>query len=320
MKGNTGSGLVLAWTVLACVICGAGPIESWQDDHDRGWRAFEEGRLAEAVPLLTSAAGQARALGADARTAMAYDHLAWALAAQGRFSEAEPLAKWALQCRMKRLGAGHHEVAQSYNTVAVLADSQKHYGEAEAAFRQALAIEEKSPRGEGPANIAALLDNLATVCHCQGKLTEAAGFYQRALDLREQAGKPEELAPTLHNLAALAEEQGKLDEAERLHRRALEIQEQALGKDHPDRATSLHGLARVQHKRKRYDEANALYGQARTILEEKLGPNHILLAPLLEDQSETLRETGQMDAAKALKDRAEKVRADAAEKPTRQPD
>src|SRR5262249_28197310 len=99
------------------------------------------------------------------------------------------------------------------NTLACLYDSQGRAADAEPYYRRSLAIEEKARGPEHP-NVAALYDNLATVCHAQRKYDEAEQSYKRALATREKAPKerrPElarterrrERAPTLHNLAAL---------------------------------------------------------------------------------------------------------------------
>src|SRR5262249_39076174 len=78
---------------------------TWSTPHDAGWKAFQEGRLADAEKLLKSAAEGARRFGAnDPRMATTLDHLAWVYCAQKKFSDAEPLARWALQSREKLLG------------------------------------------------------------------------------------------------------------------------------------------------------------------------------------------------------------------------
>jgi tetratricopeptide (TPR) repeat protein len=57
-----------------------------------------------------------------------------------------------------------------------------------------------------------------------------------------------DVAASLNNLATLLDKQGKYDEAEPLYRRALAIRKKVLGPDHPDVAASLNNLAALLHK------------------------------------------------------------------------
>src|SRR6516162_6661423 len=83
----------------------------WQADHDAGWAVYKEGRFGDAEKMLRAAEKAARAFGEnDPRLATTLDHLAWVLSAEGRSTEAEPLAKSALAIRQKALGAEHADV------------------------------------------------------------------------------------------------------------------------------------------------------------------------------------------------------------------
>jgi tetratricopeptide (TPR) repeat protein len=104
----------------------------WQGRHDAGWQAYRAGRYADAERQLRAAAKEARSFGTgDPRLALALDHLAWVFSARGRYADAEPLAKWALAAREKRLGPVHREVAESLNTVACLYEMQGKHEQAE---------------------------------------------------------------------------------------------------------------------------------------------------------------------------------------------
>ncbi len=73
---------------------------TWQKAHDAGWKAYQEGRPDEAERLLRAAAKEVKGFKPnDPRVATTLDHLAWAFCAQGKFADAEPLAKWALAAR-----------------------------------------------------------------------------------------------------------------------------------------------------------------------------------------------------------------------------
>uniref|UniRef100_UPI000A752B74 tetratricopeptide repeat protein n=1 Tax=Geitlerinema sp. PCC 9228 TaxID=111611 RepID=UPI000A752B74 len=57
---------------------------------------------------------------------------------QGRYEEAEPLYRQALEMRKRLLGEQHPDVATSLNNLAELYRSQGRYDEAEPLYRQAL--------------------------------------------------------------------------------------------------------------------------------------------------------------------------------------
>jgi hypothetical protein len=113
---------------------------SWQKAHDAGWKAYQESRFDKPGKSLRTAENEARTFGdKDPRLATTLDHLAWVLCAEGRYKDAEPLARWALTWREKLLGAEHPDVMQSLDTLACLYDAE---GEAEPFYKRALALVE----------------------------------------------------------------------------------------------------------------------------------------------------------------------------------
>ena len=66
--------------------------------------------------------------------AMSYNNVAYNLNAQGRYDEAEPLYRKALEIRKRVLGEHHPDTAQSYNNVAANLNAQGRYGRGRAAF------------------------------------------------------------------------------------------------------------------------------------------------------------------------------------------
>src|SRR5215510_12147353 len=109
---------------------------------------------------------------------------------------------------------------------------QGHYPEAEQAFR--LALQEAEQFGPTDTRVAIVLNNLASLCHNQRKLTEAEVLYQRALAIRSEAYGPQHrmVAQSLNNLASLYREIGKYQEAEDFLQRALAIAESLVGPEH----------------------------------------------------------------------------------------
>ncbi len=75
-----------------------------------------------------------------------------------------------------------------------------------------------------------------------------------------------DVAASLNNLATLYEAQGKYAAAEPLYKRSLGIWEKALGKDHPDVATALTNLAGLYKAQGKDEEAKEAGKRARTVL------------------------------------------------------
>ena len=285
---------------------------TWEKEHGAGWAAYREGRLDEAEGHLKAAAREAKAFGADdPRTATTLDHLAWVRMARGDFAAAEPLARWALDCRQRVRPKDHPEVAESLNTMACLFDAQGKYAEAEPFYRRALEIEEKAKGPESP-TVAALLDNLGTVLHAQGRLAAAEPLYRRALAIREKTSGPSgaDLAPTLQNLGVLLLATNRPGEAEPLLRRALAIREKNLGAGHPDVAETLARLAQIDADRGRLAEAERLYRRALAILEPNDG--HPATLEVLDSYALLLRRADRDDDADRVEARAQKLRDRAA--------
>ena len=118
------------------------------------------------------------------------------------------------------------------------------YAVARPLYERALAIREKVLGPEHP-DIAASLNNLASLLGAQGDLAGAQALYERALAVSEKALGAEHpgTGNTLNNLASLLGAQGDLAGARPLYERALAISEKALGAEHPTTATSLDNLA-----------------------------------------------------------------------------
>jgi tetratricopeptide (TPR) repeat protein len=68
------------------------------------------------------------------------NNLAYLYQSQGRYDEAEPLYRQALELRRELLGERHPQVATSLNNLAGLYESQGRYDEAEPLYLEALAM------------------------------------------------------------------------------------------------------------------------------------------------------------------------------------
>ena len=87
---------------------------------------------------------------------------------EGKYAEAEPLAKQSLDQSIKKNGPDHPETATSLNNLAALYKAQGKYDLAEPLYKRALAINEKVLGPDHP-ETATSLNNLAELYKTQGK-------------------------------------------------------------------------------------------------------------------------------------------------------
>jgi CHAT domain-containing protein/Tfp pilus assembly protein PilF len=207
--------------------------------------------------------------------ATSLNNLAVLYRSQGRYTEAEPLYKQALELTKRTLGENHSDVASSLNNLAVLYQYQGRYTEAEPLYKQALELRKRT-LGENHPDVARSFNNLAVLYQSQGRYTEAEPLYKQALELtkRTLGENHPDVATSLDNLAVLYQYQGRYTEAEPLYKQALELRKRTLGENHPDVARSFNNLAVLYQSQGRYTEAEPLLQQALALNKRTLGENH----------------------------------------------
>merc|ERR1712137_1015795 len=99
---------------------------------------------------------------------------------RGKYKEAEPLCKRALEIREKVLGKDHPDVAKQLNNLALLCQNQGKYEEVERYYQRALEIYE-SKLGQDDPNVAKTKNNLASAYLKQSKYKEAEILYKQVL-------------------------------------------------------------------------------------------------------------------------------------------
>jgi tetratricopeptide (TPR) repeat protein len=110
--------------------------------------------------------------------------LARAKLGQGQASEAEPLARRALEVRERVFGPDHPKLAYSLVWVSEILSALGRYEEAESLARRSLAIRERIHR-EAHQTTSISLDILAQICQINGNVAEAEDLYRRALTILE---------------------------------------------------------------------------------------------------------------------------------------
>ena len=91
-----------------------------------------------------------------------------ALDAQGRYAEAEPFARKALELNQREFGPDHPYTGARINDLAALYKDQGRYAEAEPLHKRALAIVEKALGPDHP-NVATSLENYAVLLRATGR-------------------------------------------------------------------------------------------------------------------------------------------------------
>src|SRR5262249_16388347 len=162
-------------------------------------------------------------------TANSYNNLALLLNSVGKYAEAEPLFRKALEIRRRALGEDHPDTAASYDGLAVLLQSVGKHAEAEPLHRQALEIYRPPlphPHRPTPLHALAPRSNLRPLLRTAGGTSAAPEpLFRKPLETppRPLAAVLRYTATSYNNLAGLLNSVGKHAEAEPLQRKALEI-------------------------------------------------------------------------------------------------
>jgi tetratricopeptide (TPR) repeat protein len=190
-----------------------------------------------------------------------------ALEKQGRFVDAEPVWRDALNQRRRLLGERDPMVAAGMQRLARNIEIQGDYKRAEPMRRAILKLLQTDADSAPivPEAYSALGYNLTM----QGKLHEGAAQSYKALELLRTAGKAEapEAAHALSIVGLTLDKQGLPAKAEPFYRRALDIRRQELGENDLDTATSYNNLAAALSGQGRFAEAQGLFETALAIRE-----------------------------------------------------
>ncbi|MBB2720293.1 CHAT domain-containing tetratricopeptide repeat protein [Rhizobium sophoriradicis] len=169
---------------------------------------------------------------------------------EGRFVEAESMARRALELRSRHLEVSDEGLVSVLNTIIdVLSDTQR---EAELLPYQnhLLSIYDAAGEQDSPQALKVVI-TLARLYEDMGIYPEAERLYTRALETRQRFLSPDHvnIASSMADLAAFLTNQGRLQEAERLFNQSLSILERRSGPDSLDVAKLLNDMAAVYFPR-----------------------------------------------------------------------
>ena len=247
----------------------------------------------EAVPLFTRAlAIREERLGSEhPDVAEVLNNLGAALAARGRFDDAEAALRRSLAIQENLWGERDPRVAKAMHNLAGIAYYRGQVEEAERLLLGALEIREAT-LPEDDLDLAGSREAMALLRQKQGRPAEAAALLERLAATNERVYGPRhpQLARTLLNLGLARENLGEDEDARRLFERALAIGEAALEPAHPQLVRTLASLADLHCRQKRYAEAEPLFRRLMKLRDE--GATYDQWDKALANWSHLLRETG----------------------------
>ena len=224
----------------------------------------------------------------------------------GRYEEAIPYAKRALEIREKVLGE-HSDTTESLNNLAELYRVTGRYSEAERLFKRALEMRKKV-LGEEHHQTAESFNNLATLYMQTGRYSEAEFNLKTALEIyKKTLGDHPDTAANYNNLAEFYRKIGRYNEAEPLYKTALRILEThgtESDKNHFFIVTFSNNLGTLYSDTGRYKEAELNFSKALEKSKKALGEEHPATATCFANLGVTYGKAGNYNQAEPLLKRA----------------
>jgi serine/threonine protein kinase/tetratricopeptide (TPR) repeat protein len=219
----------------------------------------------------------------------------------GRYDDAEPHLRKALELRRGMLPPAHPRIALSVYDLAQLAGFRGEQTTAERLHREALGLQRAALPPNDPM-IAASLTTLAELLRTQGRLDEAERLAREAMDVKRRSDVPNQaaIASSIHILASVLASQRRLADADELLRESLRMRREALRAGHPDIISSLNSLAQVVEMQERLDEAEPLYREALGLARASLPQGHRDTGTILHNFAQLLQHMGRLAEAEPL--------------------
>lgn len=204
------------------------------------------------------------------------------LYALGRYRDAEPHLRKALELRTSAGAEPRAETVKSINYLASLLRDEGRFSEAEPLYNNALAMCQKL-EPEPDRGTATTLNNLALVLRDQLKLSESEQMFRRALDamVRSSPTDDVEISQIQANLAGacrMTNDRNRIPEAEALLRTALQTRRRVLPAGHPLLAETLNDLSTVLQDQGKFAEAEPLCRESLELRRKALPAGHVEVA------------------------------------------
>jgi serine/threonine-protein kinase len=251
-----------------------------------------------AATLLDRGVASARSLNAEpAVQAELYQTLGNMYQKLGKYDQADPLLRSALDRRKSIEGADGPDVAEGLVALGLLRLDEGRLAEAERLAREGLAID----RRRVPANPLAVAKDESALGHVleeRGAYDEAAKLLNEAVQVQSATHEvTTDLSDTTTLLANVNYYQSHLAAADSLFRQALAMDRELFGDVHPRIADDYYGLGLVQHAMNRDAEAERDYRHALAIKQSWYGKVHPDTALIMAAVGQSLVYQGKYDEA-----------------------
>ncbi|KAI0193441.1 kinase-like domain-containing protein [Astrocystis sublimbata] len=247
--------------------------------------------------------GSCRVLGQENAYAITLaQHLSLMLHNDGKWEEAEKLAKYVVEAMEKKDHHHHHRgTLQSKLQLASINWSQGRWEDAEA-IEQAVLDTCFSQYGKDDNLTLSCMASLTATYSDQGNWEKAERMGNEAMDIFPRRFGPEH-PNTLSHMSVMAElyyRQAKFDEAINLQESIMETSRKALGDDHTDTIASLSSLAKMYWKYEIREEGAMLQMDAVDAATRLLGAKHPDTLTMMGSLANMYEETGEHEEAEKL--------------------
>ena len=192
-------------------------------------------------------------------TILGFHTLVMIYSLQGRYKEAERLAKYVLQHVKYRLGPEHIDMLKATRCLAHVYQLQRRYSDAEHLFLQVIQTGERHLGSEHTITLS-VKQELGLVYQLQRRYNDAEELFDQVLG---SVHDDTLLLTTMHNMALVYHSQGRYSDAERLFKQVLERRKQDLGREHADTLSIVDSLVLVYQSQGRNEEAEQLLREVR---------------------------------------------------------
>ncbi|MGD1701782.1 tetratricopeptide repeat protein [Dapis sp. BLCC M229] len=231
--------------------------------------------------------------------ASVYIYLAESYRFQGKYNDAEPLYKQAIE--IDAVAAFGYDL---YLLAVAKLSNDKYFRLFNFYFHTLIQQRQidKIALPENHLNLAIDLNNLALLYKSQGKYNDAELLYRQAIEINKIT-LPEnhpELAQVLNNLGVLLNVQGRYEEAESLLAEALRMRKHLFGELHLNTAETLNNFGALYYEQGRYNKAKTFDLQVLEIRKQLLGEAHPSIAQSLNNLANLCVKQGYYEEAESL--------------------
>lgn len=195
----------------------------------------------------------------------------------GEYEKALELCNKAVNIREKIPVLNHPATAIVYDNISRVYNATEDFDNAISYGEKALYIYEQYV-DKYTNNIAGICINLGDAHNGKDEHTKAVEYYNRALEIREQAPMSLALADVYSKLGAVHNEMHDPDLAIEFYNKAMKIKEKLLGTDNPVTAMTYNSLALIYKEQGEFDKSLEYNNKTLKIRERVLGTEHPLTA------------------------------------------